>query len=745
MIELAWVRKGKNTICTEPIIADIETSHTPDYKKTWMVTCQLKFAGKYEVVRTPSAFIEYLKDQIDKYNLTDERRIAVYFHNMSFDLSYLLPFIQKMLPGYENRHGLYDGRNRIINYVQGCFEFRCSYLLSSASLENWGKEMNAEHRKKVGLYDYERMMYQDEVIDEDSQLYDMYDVLCLEDSLRAQLKAYHDNMSTIPLTSTGYVRRILRNSCKDDPDYRNDVFLRSRITADCFNLCIQAYAGGYTHMNRFYKGVTVKPAKKKNGKGKWTIKHRDFRSHYPSQIRHYKMPWGSACLFYTIEEYESFKNQYGHYITPQDLFDMYPDYTTISTIRVTDMKLRDYDCTMPFMQISKIMEKSPGFKLKNDNGRLIKSTGSFTMHVDNLTLQTLVKQYTFGCEIIKVYRFTNTECPPAIARVIDDLFKKKSDYKIEHKRCQKEYGENDQRTIDAEFNLMQTKKLLNAIYGCMATSPIRDDCDLDFISFYEGVIEDPYISKHAESLEEKEVKLEKYYKSRNSFLPYQVGIMTTALARYELLEFIETIGYENCLYCDTDSIFYISDEEIEKKVEALNAEKNKTAPYIINSKDEIIYYDVFEDEPDLEAFRGLHSKCYASIIYNEKLEKYELSATIAGVPKRTIVAMNGEEPIYLTREEELAGITPDDKINNEDEYNPFDAIQNLVVDHKFTVNTGFTASYIHEKPHVEVIDGHVTELAGGCIIRKLSEKYIHDKNYWDYDFDFSPIYIEGNC
>ena len=81
---------------------------------------------------------------------------------------------------------------------------------------------------------------------------------------------------------------------------------------------------------------------------------------------------------------------------------MYPDYTTIATIRVTDMRLRDYDCTMPFMQISKIMEKSPGFKLKNDNGRLIKSTGSFTMHVDNLTLQTLVKQYTFGCEIIKV-------------------------------------------------------------------------------------------------------------------------------------------------------------------------------------------------------------------------------------------------------------------------------------------------------------------------------------------------------
>lgn len=745
MIELAWRKRNKSkiTVCSEAMYVDIETSHNADYSKTWLVTCQVKFAGQYEVLRTPSAFIEYLKDKIDRYHLSENRKIFVYIHNQSFDMSYLLPWIQKSLPGYKNRSGLYDGRNRIITYSQGCFEFRCTYLLSSASLENWGKEMNAAHKKKVGLYDYDKVLYQDSVIDSDSEAYDMYDILCMEDCLRAQLKAYNDTLCSIPITSTGYIRRILRNSCKADASYRTNVFLKTRINAECFDICIQSYAGGYTHQNRFYKGVTVQPAKKLKVKGHWKLKHRDFRSHYPTQIRKYMMPWGSACLYYTKTDYAAYINEHGHDITLSDLFALYPDYTTISVVRFKDMRLRDYDITMPFMQISKMHDKSSGIKYRNDNGRLISCTGEFTMYVDNLTLEILSKQYTFDYNIVKVYRFKNTKCPEAIAKVIDDLFKKKSDYKIEYHHCRDNYGENDQRTIDALFNLNQTKKLLNAIYGCMATSPVRDESDIDYLAYYDGDIADPYTSISCSTLEEKQEKLDKYYNSKNSFLPYQVGVMTTALARYELFEYIEAIGYENCLYCDTDSIFYISDEEIESRVESLNAEKHKTAPYIIDSKGNKVYYDVFEEEPDLQAFRGLHSKCYASITYNEKLGKNELAATIAGVPRRTIIAMDGDEPIYLTREEELAGITIKKKLEGKDSYDPFKAIENLHVDFKFTVNTGFTAKYLIDTPHVEVIDGHVTELAGGCIIRKLPEKYIHDKNYWEYNFEFSPFYIEG--
>lgn len=766
MIEIYWRRRQKSnyTVCSEAIYADIETAHNEDYSKTWMVSCQLKFAGAYRMVRTPTEFIDYLKNLIDTFDLNPSRKIFCYFHNLAFDLSYLLPWIQMYLPDYENRSGIYDGRNRIITYVQGCFEFRCTYLLSSCSLERWCEEMNAEHKKKVGLYDYDRELFQDSELDLDSALYDEYDILSMEDCLRAQMQAYNDTLGSIPLTSTAYIRRILRTACKTDKNYRKDVFLRSRIDAGAYNCLLSAYAGGYTHQNRFMKCKTLISGElnewpdkrlKIDLRGK-TIKHKDFRSHYPSQMRSYMLPWGAVDYYYNINNAEKYRQIYGHYMTTSDLINMYPAYTTISEIRIRNMRLRDNKISMPFMQNSKMFNTKDGqFYNANDNGRSLATSGEFTTFIDNLTLKILVEQYNFEYVILKVYRFENTKCPEPIAAVLDDLFKKKSDYKIEYKRCQKEYGDNDERTISALFRLNQSKKLLNAIYGCCSTAIVRTKDDIDWVGYYDTEntkVVEPYISEEPSTIEEKQAIIDKFYRSRNSFLPYQVGVMICASARYELYEFIKTIGYDNVLYCDTDSIFYISDQETEDRVAALNAEKHKTAPFIVNSKGEEVYYDVFEDEPEVLAFRGLHSKCYALV---QKTKKgIELVATIAGVPKRTIIGMKGEDPIYLYREEELAGISAEEKIelvmagdvkpDKAAAFDPFTALEELKEGKKFTVNTGFSAKYItEEKAGVYLVDGHLVETSGGCIIKKLPEKEIHDYNLIKYRAEFSDLYVEG--
>lgn len=748
MIEIYWRQrqKSKYTVCSEPILADIETAHDKDYTHTWMVTCQLRFAGSYKVVRTPSEFIEYLKDMIDTFSLDESRRVYCYFHNLSFDFSYLLPWVQLYLPGYENRSGIYDGRNRVITYTQGAFEFRCSYLLSACSLERWCEEMNAAHKKKVGLYDYNKELFQDSEIDDESAIYDEYDVLSMDDCLRAQMEAYNDTTATIPLTSTAYIRRILRKSCQYDPDYRNDVFLRSMIDAQCNNILLMSYAGGYTHENRYFKGKTIRAGVLNEWKSKRLtldmrgkkLKHRDFRSHYPTQFDGL-LPWGRADYFYSYEERDKYETIYNHKLRIEDLIKMYPEYTTVSMIRIKDMRLKSEGITMPFMQISKMHNMSPGFRYENDNGRALRTDGEFTTYIDNLTLKIINEQYKFSYVILKVYRFENTECPKAIKSVIDDLFKKKSDYKILYGKCRKEYGEFDERTITALFNLNQSKKLLNAIYGCCSTAIVRSKDDMDWLTYYNGEVDDPYISIKPETLEEKQEKISKYYNSRNSFLPYQVGISVCAAARYELYEYIKTIGYENCLYADTDSLFYISDDEVEMRVEALNEEKHKTAGHITNSEGVDVYYNVFEEEPELKAFRGLHSKCYAVIDKDE-----ELVATIAGVPRRTIIGMQGEEPIYLTREEELAGITKEDKLAGRDKFDPYKAIDNLEVGQKFYVNSGVTAKYVREKyPGVIEVDGHLVETSGGCIIKRVEYKEIRDPNNPDYDAIFSDLYMDG--
>ena len=81
-------------------------------------------------------------------------------------------------------------------YRQGCFEFRCSLMLSSApSLEKWGRELNIAHPKKVGLYDYNKILYQDSDLSADEQDYDKYDVISLYECLAAQMEKNGDDIN----------------------------------------------------------------------------------------------------------------------------------------------------------------------------------------------------------------------------------------------------------------------------------------------------------------------------------------------------------------------------------------------------------------------------------------------------------------------------------------------------------------------------------------------------------------------
>ena len=114
----------------------------------------------------------------------------------------------------------------------------------------------------------------------------------------------------------------------------------------------------------------------------------------------------------------------------------------------------------------------------------------------------------------------------------------------------------------------------------------------------------------------------------------------------------DIIGYENFLYCDTDSCFYVDDENntIEKKIEELNKKwlkENEEKGFYIISNDKKVNYHQFDNENEkIVSFRFLHSKCYAYEFINKKGEK-ELKCVIAGV-----VAKKGK----VTREQELGSI-----------------------------------------------------------------------------------------
>lgn len=704
---MGWIHKKKSHLryWSRPIFLDIETSHNhdPDYPVTWITSICCRFNQHTRIFRDVEKWIDWMKLLIILYSLDDNNRMVVYIHNASYDLSYLVPYIQRDLPGYESKTGILDNK-KIIVYQQPPFEFRCTYLLTGKSLEIWGKDFDVEHKKKIGFYDYEQVLYPDSELSEQQLQYIENDVLCMEECFAKQLEFTHDTIASIPLTATGYVRRDLRDSCNNDL-YRNNYFLNCTLDAESYLFCINSYAGGYTHNNRLLKSCVQSGL----------IGHRDFRSHYPTQIRCYPLPFGHAQVFYDCKK-SYFRKRHGD-IRINQILDISPRFYTISKILITGIKLKDMDnCTMPFMQRSKCYHVADHSRIICDNGRVLTMIkGSFVTYQDNFTLKIIAEQYDLEYEVLKVYRFATKMVPDCIASVIDKYFEGKTNWKLEVKRCAKEYGEGSAPWLNASIHLMLSKNRLNGIYGCMATNPLKDDYVMDFVKDPEDPI--GHIVKYS-NLDQIREGLESYYNKRNSFLPYQVGVFVTALARYELYEYIKTIGYDKVLYCDTDSIFYFKDPEVEKRIEALNAKKHATAAYITASNGEKIYYDVFEAEPDITHFKGLHSKCYGVV------EDGKLKITVAGIPARTITGMDGDNPIYLTREAELSGSEKD----------PVKALDRLQTDFSFTMNTGTTALYRWTEPHKEIINGHEINTAGGCIINKLATKQIKDVDIMNIKF-----------
>ena len=158
------------------------------------------------------------------------------------------------------------------------------------------------------------------------------------------------------------------------------------------------------------------------------------------------------------------------------------------------------------------------------------------------------------------------------------------------------------------------------------------------------------------------------------------------------------IGYENFLYADTDSAFYLSTPEIDKRLTEYNARIHTAAmehgAYITLEDGTVKAYDKFDyDETEnITEFVFLHAKAY-SYIDNGKLK-----CVIAGVPDIT----DG-----VTREEELG------------------SIENFKSSFVFRINGGTRAIYNESLPHKIIENGYEIELASSCLIED-TEKTLSD-------------------
>lgn len=597
------IKKNKFISFVDEIIClDTETSWNKDFEKPIAWVYQWAFTFQKQIIygRNPVEFIIALNTIKSGLELTNERKIKIFVHNLAYDMEYLKEFLF-------NEYGtdckiLAINPHKFITFEIDCFMFCCSYILSNKSLDKMSRDFNTCHKKLVGTIDYDVTRNQKDKLYKNDWKYLFYDVVVLHESIEKMMILEKDNIATIPLTSTGYVRRDCRNASKKVKKHR-EFFINTKLTAEQYNACKSAFSGALTHGNRFKVNTTICG----------NIKHYDFVSHYPTQQR---------CKKFPMSKY----NLLGENLTFSDIKKYLKDNCLLLNIVFENIELKDKKITLPYLQESKVnLCKSHGSKIIADNGRILKMTGFTQLWLTELDLELILMQYKFTSYNIKCAYIAQADLLPLwFCDFIDKYFKEKSDFKTMVKK-----STSDIERMENELSLMKSKNRLNGIYGMTATDIVRDNVIMDIDS-------GEWSKKRPTNIEEE---LEKYYKSRNNFLPFQWGLYTTAHGRYELVKIIsDIIGYDNFLYCDTDSCFYIDDENntIEKKLLALNDDwlkENLTNNWYIISNNKKVFYHQFEKENEnITSFRFLHSKCYAYEVLEDNEKK--LKCVIAGVAER---------------------------------------------------------------------------------------------------------------
>lgn len=644
-----------------PIFLDTETSHNhnEDDPVAWVYQFAMKFGSLYLVGRKPSDLIEWLDFIADGMGLNESNKIVIYVHNLSYDMQYLKNYL---IEHYETFNVLALKSHKILQVETDFFVFKCTYLLSNRSLDAWVNALNVNHIKATGTIDYDLIRYQDDTLSDNDWRYQLSDVASMADCFEKECNDQF-NVQTIPLTSTGFVRFDGRQEFRKDPKNRK-LFQKQRLNERLYKISRDAFMGGYTHGNRNYRGVRI-DAK---------VGHGDFRSFYPSTTRVDYFPHGEFGLYY--------RRKQGRKYPKEELQNALNNYCCIITVAFTNGELNP-EVTAPILSESKVFANRLGTMTKeSDNGRILTFTGTTVLHLTELDYKWIVEQYNFeDIEILEMYTAERRPLPEWFTRLTDKYFHNKTNLK----------------NID-EFEYMKSKNKLNSIYGMTATDICREEWKLN-TKTGEWSHEQPDI----------DTALKKYYKSRNNFMSYQYGLYVTAHCRDRLLTMIKNvIGYENFLYADTDSAFYIWNEEIEKRINDYNADNMAKCldigAYIHDNDGNVVEYMVFEDEKDeITSFKFLHAKCYGMISHGK------LKITVAGVTSKQRTDKT------KTREDELQSL---------------DNLENGFI---FRECGGTTSFYTECEPRTELVNGHTIEYSSACIIRDVEYTIKDYRTTWVKD------------
>lgn len=501
--------------------------------------------------------------------------VLVWVHNLSYEFQ----FMRHWLPFRKDKIFALKSRKVVRADIDGV-QFRCSYIQTNKSLDAFTRDMGVVHQKLSGVeFDYSKKRYPWTEMTTKELQYCCNDVVGLLEAMRVRMRMENDTLYSLPLTSTGYVRRLAKEAMRK---FNHNQLQAMMCDVDVYKLLRLEFRGGDTHANRYHVNKILE-----------NVASYDRASSYPDVMLNYRFPMSAFTprMITDIGELEK-KCQIR-------------DCCFIAVFTITNLQQRDIYYGAPYLSLDKAVEISGQVV---DNGRILSANRAVYVFND-IDWKIVKSEYVGEVEISQVYIAKYGYLPQAFRDLVIDLFHKKTSLK----------------NVDGqELNYMRSKELINSLYGMCAQNPVKPDV------IY---MDEPDQAFTLEDIVDIGEKLEKY--NKKAFLLYAWGCWVTAWARLKLKEMINIVG-DNFVYCDTDSVkFLVRDDykrivaRIEEYNQGLKELSISNKGYADDKKGITHYLGVYEYEETYKQFKTLGAKKYA---YTRQDGTFKI--TIAGVPKK---------------------------------------------------------------------------------------------------------------
>ena len=511
-----------------------------------------------------------------------------YCHNYAYDYVFIRKFLISKFGTPEKVLNVKSHYPILMIFKNGII-IKDSLILAQKKLEKWADDLDVEHKKAVGSWDYNKIRNQNERFSREEKTYIEHDTLAGVECIQKTMDVLGKYIYSIPYTATGIVRELVYSEGKKY--HAHEEFQKISPDYPVYKLLELVFHGGFTHANRYFIDTTIEGL----------VQCFDFNSSYP------------YCIL--SERYPMEKFIPWHDCSAKDILDSAENYAFIFKLILYRFEVKDLQEPMPMLQYYK-MVKSVNCII--DNGRVLQ--GEYAeIYLTETDLQIFMRQYRaqhHAC--VDVYYSRKDYLPRWFTDLVYDLYKQKTYLK----------GGDP-------VEYMIAKGKVNSCYGMMVQKAIQDNIIEDFNT---GVYEIKNLDPNTGEELSPETLYEKYLKNRNKVLPYQWGIYVTAYAFRNLFDLGSCAG--TWYYSDTDSC-YGADWNMQKLAEYNHKvreklHKNGYEAFEYKGKEYLLGEAVLDGE--YSQFRMQGAKRYAG----RSLKDGQLHITVAGVPKRGAAVLDDD-------------------------------------------------------------------------------------------------------